>query len=281
MTYLAPRLSRLFNTHSLFSQISTLEGEMFRDVAGRKTFRVVLDDQAYFAKVHYGVGWGEIVKNLLQLRLPVLGAGNEWRAIQKLHELNVETMTAVAYSNEGLNPAQQRSCIMTEALHETTSLEDLVLGGGLTLRLKRQLTPRLAQVSRTLHNNGVNHRDYYLCHFLLSNDSIKESEIGHLYLIDLHRVQIRSGRVPDRWIEKDLAGLLFSAADAGITYRGLYRFVRVYCSKPLGQVIQEDGAFWCRVVSKARKLYIKDQGRPSAFLESLDLIQAINLVESR
>jgi hypothetical protein len=37
------------------------------------------------------VGWAEILKNLLSLRLPVLGAANEWRAIRRLAELGVES----------------------------------------------------------------------------------------------------------------------------------------------------------------------------------------------
>ncbi len=269
MTYLAQKLHGVLRADSLFSQISELKGEMYRDVKGRQTFRVEIEGEAYFAKVHYGVGWGEILKNLLQLRLPVLGASNEWRAIEKLQALNVETMTAVAYANEGRNPARQRSCIMTEALSDTLSLEELVLNGQLSLSLKRQLIPKLAEVSKTLHGNGVNHRDYYLCHFLLPNQAIHDSKIRHLYLIDLHRVQIRSGPAPERWVEKDLAGLLFSAADAGLTRRDLLRFIALYTETSLRESLKADRAFWQRVLSKAQKLYRKDQRLPSEFLEAL------------
>ena len=41
----------------------------------------------YFAKIHHGVGWREILKNLLHLKLPVLGAENEWRALNLLPRL--------------------------------------------------------------------------------------------------------------------------------------------------------------------------------------------------
>ena len=40
-----------------------------------------------FIKLHYGVGWREIFKNLLLGRWPVLGAKNEWRALA--HIFNV------------------------------------------------------------------------------------------------------------------------------------------------------------------------------------------------
>ncbi len=52
-----------------------MQGEVFRQMASRKTIRVTLDGAPYFAKIHYGVGWWEIVKNLLHLkpRSSVLG----------------------------------------------------------------------------------------------------------------------------------------------------------------------------------------------------------------
>ena len=45
-----------------------LSGEVFRDVADRRTLRVEIGRRGYFAKLHFGVGWAEILKNLLTLR---------------------------------------------------------------------------------------------------------------------------------------------------------------------------------------------------------------------
>ena len=269
MSYLSSELHKQFDQESLFHQVAALSGEVYREVEGRRTFRVLLNDKPYFAKVHYGIGWWEIFKNLLQLRLPVLGASNEWQAIQRLQDLKVDTLKAVAYTTEGTNPARLRSCIVTEALDDTISLEDLVLQDKLTPELKSELIVRLARISRTLHSNGVNHRDYYLCHFLLSNDSLTDNEVHKLHLIDLHRVQIREGAAPSRWQEKDLAGLLFSAADANISRRDLYRFVKVYSGGLAKHALTKRRAFWQKVISRACKLYEKDQGQPSPFLESL------------
>jgi lipopolysaccharide core heptose(I) kinase len=67
-----------------FDYIMQLDGEMFRDMDDRRTLRFSLNGKRYFLKAHYGVGWKEIFKNLLQFRLPVLGARNEWLAIQCL-----------------------------------------------------------------------------------------------------------------------------------------------------------------------------------------------------
>jgi heptose I phosphotransferase len=269
MVYLAADLKPELSEQKLFAQVDALEGEVFRNVSGRRTFRFELNSKPYFAKIHYGVGWWEIIKNLLQFRLPVLGASNEWHAINKLQELDIDTLTAVAYSTEGKNPAQLKSLIITRSLEDTLSLEELVSEGSASLALKRQLITKLAKISRVLHDNGVNHRDYYLCHFLMPRHCVDAAQVDHLYLIDLHRVQIRSGGVPRRWLEKDLAGLLFSAADAGLTRRDVLRFVRDYSGAPLREALRTNQTMWHQVVRKADRLFEKDQGHSSDFLKTL------------
>ncbi|MCP4994830.1 MAG: lipopolysaccharide core heptose(I) kinase RfaP, partial [Gammaproteobacteria bacterium] len=94
----------LFPEKSL-EDLCVLKGEVFKRIQNRRTFRIERDGQGFFIKCHHGVGWGEIFKNLLQLRPPILGAGNEWRAIHRLQDLGVETMTPVAYAAQGWNPA--------------------------------------------------------------------------------------------------------------------------------------------------------------------------------
>ncbi|MEJ7247926.1 lipopolysaccharide kinase InaA family protein, partial [Staphylococcus epidermidis] len=75
-----------------------------------------VEGQPYFVKIHRGIGWGEILKNLVTAKLPVLGAGQEWVAIQRLQALVVPTMTAVAFGEKGSNPADQHSFIITQEL---------------------------------------------------------------------------------------------------------------------------------------------------------------------
>ena len=65
-----------------------------------------------------------MVKNLISLRMPVLGADREWLAIHRLQELNVDTMTGVAFGQKGLNPLERTSFIITEDLSPAISLED-------------------------------------------------------------------------------------------------------------------------------------------------------------
>ena len=67
-----------------FIEADKLQGEVFRALEARKTLRFSLHDKSYFIKIHRGVGWFEIIENLLRLRLPVLGAKNEYQAVKKL-----------------------------------------------------------------------------------------------------------------------------------------------------------------------------------------------------
>jgi len=247
-----------------FDYLMNLDGEMFRDIDNRRTLRFTLNNKRYFLKAHNGVGWKEIFKNLLTLRLPVLGARNEWRAIQTLTQLGVDTMTLVAWGERGLNPACKQSFVVTEALENTESLEDFCMDWETNppatksqLRLKRALIYKVATMARRMHASGINHRDFYLCHFLLDVSGELLScppEALRLSLIDLHRVQIRK-RTPLRWVVKDIGGLYFSAMRIGLTRRDLYRFMAVYRNATLRNTLQEDGKFWSRCHLRACSLY--------------------------
>lgn len=245
-----------------FQEAFALTGETYRDMGDRCTTRFEFDDQAYFVKTHSGVGIGEILKNLIYLRIPVLGAENEYRAIGRLNELGVETMKTAAFGRVGWNPSSERSFLITEALEPTEPLDEyctpeVLSAMGVTER--RALVRRLARISRTLHDSGVNHRDYYLCHFLLDTS---EQFVGvpiskrPIYLIDLHRVQMRY-RTPRRWRHKDLSALYYSGRRVGFDQRDMYCFIREYKQQPLRQAIDGGKDFWLSVISEADKLYSK------------------------
>jgi hypothetical protein len=108
-----------------FDTLMQLQGKAFRDVKGRKTIQVELAGKSYFLKQHFGVGWGEIVKNLLSFKKPILGAMTEVRAIEKLDELGIATTPLVAYGQRGSNPANLQSFVLTQDLGDIISLEDL------------------------------------------------------------------------------------------------------------------------------------------------------------
>ena len=126
-----------------------------------------------------------------------------------------------------------------------------------TVLLKRALIARVAEVSRKLHGAGVNHRDFYICHFLVRDRDWSQWKPGdelELVLIDLHRAQRRRA-VPRRWLVKDLGGLFFSAMDSGLTRRDLFRFMAAYRRSPLRDAIRAERGLWRHVNANAINLY--------------------------
>jgi heptose I phosphotransferase len=243
--------------------------QVYRNQEGRKTLRIELDGRPFFLKSHRGVGWGEIVKNLLQGRLPIVGAGSEYRAITALESAGVETLSIAAFASRGANPARRRSMILTDELVSTVSLEDFCAPWAsrppaYSLRIRLIIT--LAGIARRMHDAGINHRDFYLCHFHLGTDNLAQGPL-RCYLIDLHRAQCRA-RTPMRWRIKDLAGLYFSAMDCGLTLRDMQRFARHYHPGGLRQALVENAALWRRVQRAATALYRKANGRmpPSSIM---------------
>ena len=255
-------------------ELCGLPGEVYKRIQNRRTFRIERGGEGFFVKCHQGVGWREILKNLLSLKLPVLGAGNEWRAIHRLGELGVETMQPVAFGQEGWNPAGLRSVLVTRELRDCISLERYCADWREqppAVAIKRRLIARVAAIARNLHDNGVNHRDFYICHFLLQQPWDGGTAGLHLYLIDLHRVQ-RRRRTPRRWQIKDLGSLYFSALDIGLTRRDLYRFLRGYAGLSLRQALIRHEGLWRQVQSRAAALYVKAHRRQPVFpVGGLDL----------
>lgn len=242
----------LFEPGCVLEQVSASGGDVYRALENRKTVRFTRQGARFFAKTHLGVGWVEIFKNLIQLRLPVLGAENEFRAIMALQEIGIDTAVLVAYTSTGRNPARRRSCIVTCALENTDSLEELFEAGRVSVAYKRLLLPVLADIARRMHDHGINHRDFYLCHFL-----VDPARPALPYLIDLHRAQIRA-RTPRRWRVKDIGGLFYSGFDYRITRRDIFRFMVLYSGKPLRRTLREDRRFWAAVYRRACRLYLQD-----------------------
>lgn len=263
---LAEPFKSLWADRDAFEAVEQLQGHVYRQLEGRRTLRTEVDGRGYFVKIHRGIGWREIFKNLSTAKSPVLGAGQEWRAIQRLHEVGVPTMTAVAYGERGSNPATQRSFIITEELAPTVSLEDYSadwLQNPPEPALKRALIAEVARMIGTMHRAGVNHRDCYICHFLLHTDKPVTADDFRLSLIDLHRAQVRS-QTPQRWRDKDLAGVYFSALNIGLTRRDKLRFLRGYFQQPLRQVLREEATMLSRLERKAELLQSRFQRKYAA-----------------
>ncbi len=235
--------------------------DLFRDREGRRTLRVRLGDRAFFLKLHRGVGWAEILKNLLQARLPVLGAGNEYRAVLALSKLGIDTLDIAAYAEQGRNPARRQSMLLTDELADTQSLEQYCADWSAApppFPVRVRLLVTLAGAAGRMHAAGINHRDFYLCHFHLDPATLGERH-PRCHLIDLHRAQLRA-RTPRRWRVKDLAALYFSAMDCGLEQRDLLRFIRRYSGGGLREALA-DRALWRQVQRRANRLYRREHGR--------------------
>lgn len=251
---LGPELRASVAGRDRFDEFMAITGQVFKEMPGRRTIRFARGGKSYFIKIHRGVGWKEIFKNLLHLRLPVVSAENERRAIERLHALGVPTMTIAGYGRRGWNPARLESFIVTEDLGDTVNLEDLTRDWRArppAPGLKRALIAEVAETARRLHESGVNHRDFYLCHL-----RVYPRELGgqpRIFVMDLHRAQLR-GATPTRWIVKDVGSLYFSALDVGLTRRDLLRFMKAYRGKPLREILRTERPFWSAVERRAQRL---------------------------
>jgi len=151
--------------------------------------------------------------------------------------------------------------LLSEAIEPNISLEELAaqwLDAPPPAQQRWRLFRAVADTVAALHSAGVNHRDLYICHFLLRPDSLATEP--ELTLIDLHRAQVRVV-VPRRWLVKDLGALWFSAADAKPTRRDAYRFIRRYSGRSLRAELGAPKrlAFWLAVRDRASRLHAEAQ----------------------
>lgn len=254
--YLRDDLARVWGREGLFERVLHLDGEVYRAVANRRTLRFEAGDRAYFAKIHQGTGWAEIFKNLATLRLPVIGARNEFEACRHLERCGVTAPTVAAFGERGINPARRFSFIICDALEGRNSLEDVTASWLQTPPspvTKRRLVRAVAAFARAMHDAGVVHRDFYICHLLACGTAAGQVDLA---VIDLHRAQLH-GRIPRRWLRRDLAALLFSVLDLPLTRRDWLRFLEVYRQRPLRQVLRDEARLWRSVERRAERLYRK------------------------
>jgi heptose I phosphotransferase len=264
MIYIYPNYTAQFSQFRSFDDFIKINVDLVRDFKNRKTGRFEIDGQGFYIKKHFECGFGAVLDELFHLRRPHVGAGHERDILDKLHPIGIDTMTVAAFGQEGKTLFRQRSFLVTEELTHVESLEDICAKWPKekpTVAFKKTLLREIARIARILHENGINHRDFYLCHFLLDSagqgDDYKKQK---LYLIDLHRAQQRL-QISFRWRVKDIGGLYFSAMDIGLTQCDFFHFMRLYSGKSLRQTLHEDRRFWKAVRRRAMKIYRKEFGR--------------------
>ena len=261
-TYLAPDLAERLGGKDLLRWAASAEGEMFRKVKGRSTWRVLIGGKPYFLKRHLGVGWREILKNWMVGKRPVLGAENECRACRHLAAIGLPAPRVVAFATEGGNPARRRSFVLCEELDGHDSLEAVAaqwVHEPPSPLAQRRLILAVARFVRRLHEAGVAHRDLYICHLMLDRQHWAQGEV-RLAVLDLHRARLQP-KLSAYWRKRDLAALLFSTLDLGLPARSQLRFLRIYTGRPLREVFAEDARLWRAVARRAQALHDKARRR--------------------
>ncbi len=271
--FLNHELQEYWRSRDPFAAAFSLEGETVRRVKNRRTMRVRINGRSYFIKLHTSTDWREIIKNLTMFKTPVLGAENEYQAIKTLNRLGIPTTPVCGFGKRGWKPFRQESFIITRDLGNLKTVEDIAdnwTSAPPSFEFKLNLIKKIAQISRTIHQHGMNHRDFYICHFLAGGTDRCSEHIPEdnpeLFLIDLHRAQIRSG-TPHRWRVKDIAGIWFSAMGAGLSRNDLFRFVKIYTGTSLKNGLNKHRRFWRDVQRQAERLKRKQErqrNRPSS-----------------
>ena len=249
-------IKELFSEGDVYDIAKNIQGKIFREAANRVTKEFTYNGVSYFIKFHEGIGWAEVFKNLLKIRLPTVGAKTEWKAINKLKELGIDCPEVAAVCYKGINPANSQSFIVTKSLVNTISLEDALKQKkfqALGAQIKREFIKKIAKISKKMHDGGMNHRDFYLCHFHVDADLDVKKDI---YLIDLHRAQIRR-YVPKRWLEKDIGGLIHSAVGFNFSERDLYRFLTSYFNLSLSEILNKKSNFFKKSTTRALAMHMK------------------------
>jgi UDP-glucose:(heptosyl)LPS alpha-1,3-glucosyltransferase len=238
-------------TGQAFDTMMSLPGEIFRQVKERETLRAEINGKIIFIKKHFPISCTELIKNLLSLKLPVIGAIPECKAITALEKEGILVPRLYAYGKEGNFIFNERSFIAMHEVKYAFTLEQAIKKWSNTppdFIFKRKLIKEVARIAKRMHSSGINHRDFYLCHFLFSGDE----EIFKLTLIDLHRAQIRHA-VPLRWQVKDLAGLFYSATGVGITKQDAFYFIKEYHQTSLKEALIHNKLLWEKVRLKMQK----------------------------
>jgi heptose I phosphotransferase len=258
ITFFRPDFYNDLNAKDPFETLMQQEGHIYRHVKGRKTIRFVLNNKVYFAKIFYGISIGEVIKNLIKAQIPVADVSHERQALEKLTSLGIDVPQVVAYGNDEANLLHRRSFIVMEAVEPSISLEDyLHAWKDKPLLIRRELIKKVAQIARAVHQHGIHHRDFYICHFLLktpNDENTLSCENLELALIDWHRARFKKS-LPQSWQIKDLAALYFSVMSASLTRRDYLRFLQVYTQRPLREVFKN--TLWDKVNNRALRLYKK------------------------
>lgn len=233
----------------------TARGERRRGTGGRETLALSLGGEALFLKRYAGVDWGEIWKNWLQLKAPVLDALTEWRRLGELALLGLPAPERLAAGRQGGNPARRRSFLLMRALPGFAIEDRLQEAPPPNAALRRRWAAAMGAYLRALHGAGLAHRDLYLCHWFQQPD-------GRVALLDWHRA-LKRRRLAARWLAKDLGALLASSRPYCVTPREIAAFLAAYHAAPPSLARRRHGGLWQAAAARAAALQAREMRRLS------------------
>ena len=220
------RINPSYAAHLKQHGLDTLErlmaydhGEVMREAPGRLTVRLALDGvQELYLKRHFPPNSRAASDGL-----------TEWDNIELLRSQGIPCSLAVA-AGGGIIDGAPCGFLITAAVPDAIPLDDFlasrcrVTSNSLPCACKRRLIGKLADLARRLHRGGYHHKDLYLCHVFVNQNTPLDSP---LVLIDLQRVG-RARWFRRRWVIKDLAALNYSARDEFTTNTDRLRFLLAY-----------------------------------------------------
>jgi hypothetical protein len=221
---------------------------------GRTVVKIQRGGKTYYLKRHTGMSWKDALLEYCRHGRRMSNARLEWKAMQIADSLGIPNMPFRAFGEKFSAFRERSSFLLTEALPPGRTVEDQ-LRDGLDLPLAQRilLCKRIAGIARKLHGAGYVHKDFYLGHFYVVGDLMKDDYV--LHLLDLQRLA-RGAKILNRWSLKDMTALYFSALpflkDGLISRTDMLRLYHFYVGRE--RLEEKDRKFLAKLFLKEKKI---------------------------
>ncbi|MDH4100144.1 MAG: glycosyltransferase [Nitrospirota bacterium] len=248
------------NGLSSYDALMAAQGDAFKDISHRSVTRISVQEKSgtrtLYLKRHREKG----------VSTDDSGGMAEWELINRFWQHGIPTMVPVA-AGARTKGAETESLLVTDALEGFQRMEIFMRDRyvrPLSNKLvgeKRELVRLAAELTRKMHREGFNHRDFYLTHIMVKPLGYGDFD---LRIIDLQRVQERRW-FRHRWLVKDLASLNFAAKDSYTTRTDRLRFYLAYTGKK--RLDKGDRAFIRAILAKTQRISDHDASATARKLE--------------
>lgn len=225
-------------------------GQLLKKNEFRSIIKIKIKDKTIYLKRHFWP-WKERIKSIIPW-VQKEDAKNEWENMLLLNDLGFNTMVPVAFGEKKRFGMSSFSMTLTENIYDAEKLETYLPRhftpplSGVRISEKRALIKKLAALARDLHNNGLNHQDFYLGHLFI------RSEDDTIFIVDLQRMHRRELILRHDMI-KDIAQIAYSAAGLGIFDRtDFMRFAHSYFGR--NKLTKYDKKLFKKIMAKVKRI---------------------------